>query len=117
VTGFLATVIPEKLVSQELDTSVGVSGPHGFTVRHGSIRHAPPSRPPHLTARSWRSRAAPLIGWDVWNVDWFAISENQNIFSKGALQTFGDLPVGLLCRGSVRKISLAREAKQDRRAQ
>ena len=52
VTGFLATVIPEKLVSQELDTSVGVSGPHGFTVRHGSIRHSPPSRPPHPTARS-----------------------------------------------------------------
>ena len=31
--GFLATVAPEKLASQELDTSVGVSGPHGFSVR------------------------------------------------------------------------------------
>jgi hypothetical protein len=50
--GFLATVIPEKLVSQELDTSVGVSGPRAFAVRHSSIRHAPPSRPPHPTARS-----------------------------------------------------------------
>src|SRR5450755_2790216 len=38
VTGFLATVIPEKLVSQELDTSVGVSGPHDFSVRLRAIR-------------------------------------------------------------------------------
>ena len=38
--------------STQLDTSVGVSGPHGFTVRHSSIRHSPPSRPPHPTARS-----------------------------------------------------------------
>jgi len=33
VTGFVATVIPEKLASHELDTSVGVSGPHDFAVR------------------------------------------------------------------------------------
>jgi hypothetical protein len=33
VTGFLATVIPKKLASRELDASVGASGPHGFTVR------------------------------------------------------------------------------------
>ena len=42
----------EAFAPQELDTSVGVSGPHGFTVRHDSIRHSPPSRPPHPTARS-----------------------------------------------------------------
>jgi hypothetical protein len=28
-----ATVIPKKLASQELDASVGASGPHGFAVR------------------------------------------------------------------------------------
>jgi hypothetical protein len=28
-----ATVIPKKLVSRELDASVGASGPHGFAVR------------------------------------------------------------------------------------
>ena len=33
VTGFLATVAPEKLASQELDASVGASGPHDFAVR------------------------------------------------------------------------------------
>ena len=32
-TGFFATVIPEKPASQELDASVGASGPHDFTVR------------------------------------------------------------------------------------
>jgi hypothetical protein len=31
--GFLATVIPKKLASQELDISVGISGPHDFAVR------------------------------------------------------------------------------------
>src|SRR3984893_1991539 len=36
--GFFATVIPEKLASQELDTSVGVSGPHDFAVRLSAVR-------------------------------------------------------------------------------
>ena len=39
-----ATVIPEKLVSQELDASFGASGPRVFTVRNDGIRHSPPSR-------------------------------------------------------------------------
>jgi hypothetical protein len=38
VTGFLATVIPEKRASQELDTSIGVPGPHGFAVRVSAVR-------------------------------------------------------------------------------
>ncbi len=50
VTGFLATVIPEKLASQELDTSVGASGPHDFAVRrtrHSSLaRSASTASPP-----------------------------------------------------------------------
>jgi hypothetical protein len=41
-----------SFASRELDTSVGASGPHDFTVRHGNVRHSPPSRPPHPTARS-----------------------------------------------------------------
>src|SRR6202048_245993 len=36
--GFLATVAPEKLASQELDTSVGVSGPRDFAVRLSAVR-------------------------------------------------------------------------------
>jgi hypothetical protein len=31
--GLFATVIPKKLASQELDISVGISGPHDFAVR------------------------------------------------------------------------------------
>jgi hypothetical protein len=38
VTGFVATVAPEKLASQELDASVGASGPHDFAVRVGAVR-------------------------------------------------------------------------------
>ena len=38
--GFLATVIPKKLASQELDASVGASGPHGFAVRKRRARLA-----------------------------------------------------------------------------
>jgi hypothetical protein len=52
VTGFLATVIPEKLASQKLDASIGASGPHDFAVRvsHArlrdiSVHRIPPQRP------------------------------------------------------------------------
>src|ERR1700722_8352907 len=41
--GVLAPVIPEKLASQELDTSVGVSGPHVFAVRFKRARLTAPS--------------------------------------------------------------------------
>jgi hypothetical protein len=33
VNGFVATVAPEKLASQELDASTAASGPHDFAVR------------------------------------------------------------------------------------
>jgi len=36
--GFLATVVPKKLASQELDASVGASGPHVFAVRFSAVR-------------------------------------------------------------------------------
>ena len=49
---FLPPTSARSFASRELDTSVGVPGPHGFTVRNNSIRHSPPSRPPHPTARS-----------------------------------------------------------------
>jgi hypothetical protein len=38
-SGFFVTVAPEKLASQELDTSVETSGPHDFTVRVSAVRH------------------------------------------------------------------------------
>src|SRR5256885_2544346 len=53
VTGFLATVTPEKrLLLMKLDASIGASGPHDFAVRFRRVRLARLSRPPHLTARS-----------------------------------------------------------------
>jgi hypothetical protein len=36
--GFLAPVIPEKLASQELNASVGASGPHDCTLIFGETR-------------------------------------------------------------------------------
>src|SRR5712671_4904276 len=38
VNGSFATVIPEKLASQELDASTAASGPHDFAVRLGHTR-------------------------------------------------------------------------------
>jgi hypothetical protein len=38
VIGFLATIVPEKLASQELDASTEASGPHAFAVRLGTSR-------------------------------------------------------------------------------
>jgi len=38
VTGFLVTVAPKKLASQELDASIGASGPHDFAVRVSHVR-------------------------------------------------------------------------------
>jgi len=52
VNGFLATVVPEKLASQELDASTAASGPHDFAVRVRRARLLRLPRPPHPTARS-----------------------------------------------------------------
>jgi hypothetical protein len=52
VTGFLATVTPEKLASQELDASVGASEPHDFAVRFPRHSSKAPLRPPHPAPRS-----------------------------------------------------------------
>jgi hypothetical protein len=38
VNGFLATVIPEKITSQELDASTAASEPHDFAVRFSAVR-------------------------------------------------------------------------------
>ena len=37
VIGFLATIVPEKLASQELDASTEASGPHAFVVRVSAL--------------------------------------------------------------------------------
>ena len=60
--GFFATVISEKLASQEFDTSVGMSGPHDFAVRelrHSSFRRRP--RPSHPASRFVTIAHTPLL--------------------------------------------------------
>src|ERR1700724_3746288 len=80
--GFLATVTPEKLASQELDTSVGVSGPHDFAVRlsavrqwHFSVHRIPP--------RVRDDREPPLSGTGHREYSLIFISEKQKYFCKG----------------------------------
>ncbi|QDW40396.1 hypothetical protein FFI89_026650 [Bradyrhizobium sp. KBS0727] len=63
VTGFLATVIPEKcLLPAKLDASTGASGPHDFTVRSRRARQSQHQRPPLPAPRS-RRWPTPLW-WD-----------------------------------------------------
>jgi hypothetical protein len=52
VIGFLATVMPEKFASQELDASIAASGPHDFAVRFTRYSSKAHPRPSHPTARS-----------------------------------------------------------------
>ena len=66
VTGSFATVIDGLL--RQLDTSVGVSGPHDFAVRSSIIRprarRAPDAqRPPHPAPYVRDDREAPLL-WE-----------------------------------------------------
>ena len=61
-TGFLATVIPEKLASRKLDASIGASGPHAFAVRMARARLPRASRPPHLTATFVTIATRPSFG-------------------------------------------------------
>jgi len=59
-TALLPPSLLRSLLLKELDASTAASGPHDFAVRFTRLRPSHASRPPHLTARSWRSRS-PLI--------------------------------------------------------
>jgi hypothetical protein len=63
VTGFIVTVIPEKLAAQELDASAGASGPHDFAVRISHARQSQPPRPSHPDPRFVTIAHTPLW-WD-----------------------------------------------------
>src|ERR1700730_7170674 len=92
--GFLATVAPEKLASQELDASVGASGPHAFSVRISAVRQK--RIRVHRIPPRVRDDREPPLEWDgtANHIAWFAFRKNRNIFAKGAGQVFADLPVG-----------------------
>jgi hypothetical protein len=53
---------PVEIAFHQLDTSVGVSGPHDFTVRFRAVHHRHYQRPPHPAPRFVTLRNAPL--WD-----------------------------------------------------
>src|ERR1700675_3560372 len=61
-SGFLVTVIPEKLASQELDAGVEASGPHDFAVRltrrSSKALSASTASPPNVRD----DREPPLVG-------------------------------------------------------
>ena len=82
--GFLATVIPEKLASQELDASTEASGPHVFAVRFRAFRqghlrvHRSPPR-----VRDVRERPSGRDGMTIlchtshfWKSEIFSISSD-----------------------------------------
>jgi hypothetical protein len=80
VTGFLATVISEKLASQKLDASIGASGPHDFAVRltrRSSIAHP---RPPHPAAHVRDDRETPLV--------WGGMAGNKPVIWVGWKQEY-----------------------------
>src|SRR5579859_5728751 len=59
--GLFATVIcATRKHRRQLDTSVGVSGPHGFAVRFGAARLASPTRPLHPAPNVRDDRETPL---------------------------------------------------------
>jgi hypothetical protein len=85
--GFLATIAPEKLVSQEFDASVGASGPHDFAVRNKrfvqrGFSRLTPLRPPHSTPTSVTIMIRPLTGWDGRVLDVIWVNRTPEYFAK-----------------------------------
>ena len=62
VIGFLATVIPEKPASQELDASTEASEPHDLAVRFKRSRQQHHPRPPHPAPRFVTIASRPSSG-------------------------------------------------------
>jgi hypothetical protein len=96
VTGFVATVAPEKLASRELDASTAASGPHDFAVRIMHVRLARKSRPPLPAPNVRDDREVPLM----WARDGVSFSfdlpdgESGKFFAEGlddpnCLRNFG----------------------------
>ena len=87
--GFLAPVIPEKLASQELDTSVGASEPHDFSVRFaGAPVLRTEKRPSHPAPNVRDDREAPLFvrAGRCSLYCCFYQTEKRNIFRRGTRQ-------------------------------
>src|SRR5450631_3077882 len=88
--GSFATVAPEKLASQELDTSTAMSGPHDFAVRLHAVRYRR-IRVHRIPPRIRDDREPPLCGTgrrgyksDLRQAASIIIRKFRNIFEKGA---------------------------------
>jgi hypothetical protein len=94
VIGFLATVIPEKLVSQELDASTEASGPHDFAVRVSAVRQRR-RRVHRIPSRVRDDRETPLVGTgrDRYRPD-LRFRKSRIFLQTGLDRKIGSLPVG-----------------------
>ena len=99
-SGSFATVTPEKLASQELDTSVEMSGPHDLAVRIGIARlarlcvHRIPSR-------GRDDRVSPLCGTERGGYRSDLGKERTGIFLREGLDTgVAEQPVGQIRKGA-----------------
>ena len=70
----------EASASQELDASVGASGPHDFAVRIGAARLATQTRPPRPAPTSVTLANAPLSERDRRNKPMIWVSRKQQYF-------------------------------------
>ena len=68
----------EALASQELDASIGASGPHDFAVRAGTTRQPCRPRPPHPAPRFVTIASRPFggTGWAHYKVDLGLLSKS-----------------------------------------
>src|SRR6266436_3117015 len=81
--------------TRQLDTSVGASGPHDFSVRVSALRPWRHPRPPHPAPNVFDDRETPLRGnGTAGDIDLIWVSAKRNIFVEGAGQEMTDLPVG-----------------------
>jgi len=61
-TGFVVSVAGAmRKHRHQLDISIGMSGPHDFTVRKGAVRPSAPLRPSHPAPNVRDDRDTPLL--------------------------------------------------------
>jgi hypothetical protein len=84
VIGFLVTVIPEKLASQELDASAEASGPHDFAVPKINALVSSTAHVHRIPPRVRDDRDTPLrVGRDEDDRPVIWVSSKSNYFCRG----------------------------------
>jgi hypothetical protein len=81
--------------SAKLDTSVGASGPHDFSVRVSAVRPWRHPRPPHPAPNVYDDRETPLRGnGTAGDIEVIWVNREAEYFCRGGWTGFGDLPDG-----------------------